>query len=402
MTRVVIRLDALQHNMSTVAGWMREHGASWTVVVKMLCGYAPALRVLQHLGVRSMADARLRNLRAIERISPDFESWYLRPPHPSGVTDVVALSDVSLNSEMRIIEAIDEEARRQGRRHRIIIMIELGDLREGILPGTLVSFYERVFHLHNVEVLGIGANLGCLAGAVPNVDQFMQLVLYRELLELKFGKPLPLISAGSSAVLPLLLSGKLPRSINHFRIGESLFLGSDLVNGGTLYGLRDDVFVLEAEIAEIKEKSLVPSGETAGISPFENTQEDDYHPGQRGYRALVTIGQLDTDVAGLTPLSPDFRIAGASSDITVLNVGDDRAGLKLGDVVRFRPSYAALLRLMNSDYVAKELDPPLEEFGLGLATGDDTSVNPVLQGLDEPEPEGERPAASTYAPPPPA
>lgn len=386
MTRVVMRLEALQHNMATMAGWMRDHGASWTVVVKMLCGNAQGLKVLQHLGVRSMADARLRNLRAIERLSPDFESWYLRPPHPSAVPDVVALSDVSLNSEMRIIEALDVEAGRQGRHHRIIIMIELGDLREGILPGTLVSFYERVFRLDNIDVLGIGANLGCLAGAVPNVDQFMQLVLYRELLELKFGKPLPLISAGSSAVLPLLLGGRLPRSINHFRIGESLFLGTDLVNGGTLDGLRDDVFVLEAEIAEIKEKSLVAAGETAGISPFENTQEDDYQPGQRGYRALVTVGQLDTDVGGLTPLSPDFRVAGASSDITVINIGEDRAGLKLGDVVRFRPSYAALLRLMSSDYVTMELDPPLEEFGLGLPAGAANGVQPVLDGLTDPAP----------------
>ena len=77
-------------------------------------------------------------------------------------------------------------------------MIELGDLREGILPGSLINFYKHVFHLSNIEVKGIGANLGCMAGAVPTVDQFMQLVLYKELLELKFEHPLHWISAGSS------------------------------------------------------------------------------------------------------------------------------------------------------------------------------------------------------------
>ena len=144
------------------------------------------------------------------------------------------LTDASLNSEIEIIESLNDEARRMGKTHGIVIMIELGDLREGILPGSLIDFYEHVFHLSHIEVKGIGANLGCLAGAVPTVDQFMQLILYRELLELKFQHSLRLISAGSSAVLPLILDKQLPKPINHFRIGEAIFLGTDLINGGIL------------------------------------------------------------------------------------------------------------------------------------------------------------------------
>jgi predicted amino acid racemase len=288
---------------------------------------------------------------------------------------------VSLNSEIEIINQLNEEAKRQNKTHRVIIMIEVGDLREGILPGSLADFYEQVFDLSNIEVLGIGANLGCLAGLAPNIDQFTHLILYRELLELRFKHRLPLISAGSSAVIPMVLNGTLPKAINHFRIGESIFLGTDLVNGGTIESLNDEVVVLEAEIAEIQEKSLVPLGETSNITPFSSTRNGDYKPGQRGFRALVTVGQLDTDIAGLRPVDPRYVIAGASSDITVVNLGDHADGLEVGDSIKFNLNYAALLRIMSGKYFAKEVRPSLEEFDASVTDTKDTQVDPVLKSV---------------------
>ncbi|MEA1981370.1 MAG: alanine racemase, partial [candidate division Zixibacteria bacterium] len=269
------------------------------------------------------------------------------------------------------------------KKHSIIIMIELGDLREGILPGSLIKFYETVFELSNIEVIGIGANLGCLAGAVPNIDQFTQLALYHELLELKFKRKLQLISAGSSAVLPLLLEGSLPKAINHFRIGEAIFLGTDLVNGGTLPGLKDDAVILEAEIAEIKEKGLVPLAETISIAPFESEQVgEDLSPGQRGYRALVSVGQLDTEITGLTPINSGYNIAGASSDVAVVNIGDEQGGLKVGDTIKFRLNYAALLRLMSGKYIEKVVSPSLDELE-NLPESELLEVEPAVETIEE-------------------
>jgi len=384
VNRVTINLHGLKHNLQVIKRWMQNHPASWTVVTKVLCGHTDTLRALQLLGVQSMGDSRLANLRAIEKIIPDFESWYMRVSDLSSAKEVAALADVSLNSEIEVIELLNEEANRLKKTHKIIIMIELGDLREGILPGSLVKFYEYVFELPNIEVIGIGANLGCLAGTVPNVDQFTQLALYRELLELKFDRKLPMISAGSSAVLPILLEGKLPKAINHFRIGEALFLGTDLVNGGKLPELRDDVVLLEAEIAEIKEKGLVPLSETGSMTPFESEVDEDLSPGQRGYRALVSIGQLDTDIAGLTPLDSRYRIAGASSDITVVNLGSDPHGLRIGDSIKFRPNYAAMLRLMSGKYVAQEVTPSLSEIQ-GFSRNERSEVKPAVEVTNEQE-----------------
>ncbi|HDP34626.1 MAG TPA: alanine/ornithine racemase family PLP-dependent enzyme [Candidatus Hydrogenedentes bacterium] len=395
MNRVTVNLNALRHNFEVINRWMDEHGASWTAVTKVLCGYADVLSALAHIGVTSMGDSRLSNLRALKRIFPDYEGWYLRVPGPSVIEDVVRLSSVSLNSEIETIKSLEQAAAREGVKHHVIIMIELGDLREGILPGSLVKFYEAVFNLPHIEVLGIGANLGCLAGIAPNMDQLMQLVLYRELLELKFKHKLPLISAGSSATLPLLLDGRVPKGINHFRIGEALFLGTDLINGGVLPELRDDVMLLRAEIAELKEKGLAMPGDGASIAPFSPDQpggNEEPPPGQRGYRALIGVGQLDTDIAGLTPLNPAHKIAGASSDITVVNLGDDPGGLKVGDAIEFHMNYPALLRLMNCRYITKAVEPPLEVFEASLSESS-AKVSPVLECITDTVPvQGDTPA----------
>jgi len=357
VNRLRINLDALHHNLATISGWLAPSGAHWTLVSKVLCGNKELLQALMNMGVRSMGDTRMLNLQALAEIDENLERWYFRVPHLSIAPDVVRLAQASLNSEIEVIEKLNEEAAKLRIMHKIIIMIELGDLREGILPGSLVNFYRKVYQLPSIEVIGIGTNLGCLSGLIPNVDHLTQLVLYRELLELKFNHRLPLISAGTSSILPLLRRRQVPNAINHWRIGESLFIGSDLINNGTLEGLRDDVFILEAEIAEIKHKNMAPSGETGSLRPFDVNPDETAAPGQRGRRALITIGELDTDVHGLKPMNDAHRVVGASSDITVIHVGD-QDGVpppKVGDVLPFKLNYSALLRLMNNRYVEKHM-----------------------------------------------
>lgn len=357
MNRVILRLDALKHNYDTIDGWMKQHGASWSVVTKALCGHTETLDALYNFGARTIADSRLDNLAAMRNIHPDVETWYLRLPHPSIIKEVVRLADVSINSELTVIRALGAEAIRQEKTHKVVIMLEMGDLREGILPGNLLHFYETTLEVPGIEIIGLGGQFGCISGSVPSIDQMAQILLYRELLELKFSRKITFVSAGSSILLPLLREGRLQKGVNHFRVGESLFLGTDLVSGAFIDGLSNEVVTLEGEIAEIKEKSLVSQLETGACSPFESTDGDSretWQPGQRGYRALITLGQVDTEVSQLTPLTPEHQIAGASSDITVINLGDKPPSLKVGDVIKFRLGYGAFVRLMNDSYIRKE------------------------------------------------
>ena len=363
MNKVVINLEALRHNLAQIDMIISLQGATWTVVTKALCGHGDTIKALRLMGVRSIADSRLDNLRAVNMVAPGLEKWYLRLPHLSAVSDIVKLADLSLNSEIRVIRALGEEALRQKKTHNIIIMIELGDLREGITPGSLTDFYSSVFQTPGIIVQGIGAQIGCLAGMAPNEDQAAQLGLFRELLELKYKKTLQFVSAGSSIFLPKLFGGGKYPSINHYRIGEALFLGTDLVTGGKIPALRDDVITLEAEIAEVKEKNLTAVVDTVASAPFESNENgEQFRPGERGARALVTVGNLDTSVEGLSPVVEDYQVAGGSSDITVVNLGSNPYNLSVGDSVTFRTNYAAFLGLMNDPYIDKEVVPPLTEF----------------------------------------
>lgn len=382
MNRLTIDLHALQHNISAVDGWVLDHGASWSLVTKAMCGFSPVLEALTISGVRSMAESRLANLEALDKMADPVETWYLRLPHYPALERIVHLADVSLNTEFEIIEALNQEAIKQDKIHRIIIMIELGDLREGVLPGSLIPLYERIFKLSNIEVLGIGSNLGCLSGSVPNIDQFSQLAMYRELLQLKFNRPLPLISGGTSAVIPLLRDGVLPKAINHFRVGESIFLGTDLINGDWLLGLRNDAITLEVEVVEVKEKSLSPLGETTDLTPFEEISTTVHSPGSRATRAVITVGQLDTEVQGLTPLNDEYELVGASSDLAVVNVGENPENLRPGSIIKFRPSYGALVRLMAGKYIEKFVTPSLDEFRASAERSTTVDVPPVLDDLD--------------------
>ena len=355
MSRLRVNSEALAHNIQVIDGWIRKHGASWTLVTKVLCGEPVIFQLLYDLGIRSWGDSRLENVAQVGHLMEDSEVWYLRLPHLSFAPKLVRLASVSLNSEIPILAALSQAAVEQQRVHRVVLMVEMGDLREGILPGALASSFERARALPGIEILGLGTNLGCLSGAVPSIDQLNQLIIYREWLEGRFGVRLPVLSAGSSVVLPLLLRDEVPTAINHFRIGDSAFLGTDLFNGGCLKGLRDDVFTFEAEVLEIMEKSLVSQVETAEeIHPFPGFKTN-ARPGQRGWRALIGVGQLDTDMAGLTPVNPKWQLAGASSDVSVVNL-DQRDGLRIGDTIRFRPNYASLLQLMHSRYVEKVVE----------------------------------------------
>lgn len=355
MNRLLIDLDVLHQNYRVVSDWITQHGGSLTVVTKALCGHAELLRALDDFGVDSMGDSRIENLRAIRKNTPSVETWYLRPPHASALNKLLPLCDVSLNSEVATIREIDAECKRTQTTHQVVLMMELGDLREGVLPGKLLAMTESVLQMPRIALAGLGANLGCLNGAIPMSEELTQLTLYHELLELKYDIKIPYVSAGTSAGLGLLRDGAFPKAINHFRVGEAILLGTDPVTGEPFSGLRNDGVTLEAEVVELKEKRLVPSIETAN-TPFEPIDEDEERePGERGYRAIVTVGHVDTDVQGLTPLNPDYTIAGASSDITVVNLGSERDGVSLGETLAFRPNYSAFVRLMNNPYTAKTL-----------------------------------------------
>src|SRR6056297_1139441 len=218
----------LKHNYQFLDDLFKKHNIKWGITTKLLCGHNDFLHEVVNLGIGEMHDSRISNLRKIKKIDPNTVTVYIKPPPKDTIPDLVRYADISLNTELSTMHELSDEAVRQDKVHKVIIMIEMGDLREGVMRDDLVDFYEKIFRLPGIEVVGLGTNLNCLHGVLPDGDKLIQLALYKQIIELRFKKKIPLVSGGTTVTIPLLLNNQLPHGINHFRVGEALFFGKDL------------------------------------------------------------------------------------------------------------------------------------------------------------------------------
>ncbi|MBR9976484.1 MAG: alanine racemase, partial [Bacteroidetes bacterium] len=264
MAELVIHTDRITGNIEKINALMKKHQAQWTLISKVLSGYKDALRIiLAHPAIdqlHSIGDSRLSSLETIRNLRPDIKTMYIKPVPQNLVPNIVQLADISLISSLSTLRLMNEAAGKYNTRHQVIVMLELGELREGIVRENVVDFYSNAFHMEHIDVLGIGSNLGCMYGIEPTYDKLIQLSLYRQLLEQMFNRSLPIISGGSSILLPLLGSKRIPTSINHYRIGEAVFLGSSPLDNKRFRNLSTEVFEYKANILELEEKERTPDG----------------------------------------------------------------------------------------------------------------------------------------------
>lgn len=192
-------------------------------------------------------------------------------------------------------------------------------------------------------------------GVLPNQDKLLQLCLYEQLIEAKFNKTIPYISGGTSVTIPLIAKGLLPKGVNHFRVGESLFLGTDVYNNQPNPNLHQDVFKLYAEIIELREKPMVPDGEIGYNLTGQELSFEDEQSNDTSYRAIIDIGLLDVEANHIFPTSKNIKIVGSSSDMMVVDLGEDYKHYKVGSLIELNLDYMGILRVMNCDYVDKRI-----------------------------------------------
>jgi predicted amino acid racemase len=301
-------------------------------------------------GVTSLGESRLENVRRLRADGIDAPVMMLRLPPLSEVDDVVAAASLSLNSELSVLGALSAAAQRAGRRHPVMVMVDLGDLREGVWPDDLMPFLRQVLGMGGVELVGLGANLTCYGGVIPSEQNMTRLVRHVEAAEQSFGIRLPWISGGNSSALPLVAEGRMPARINHLRIGEAILLGRETVHREPWPGTHQDAFRLHAEVVECKTKPSVPVGfrtaDAFGARPSFPERSD-------VERALVNVGREDIELPGLVPLDPRLRVMGASSDYLVVDVTGAAGAVRVGDELDFALGYGGLLAAMDSAYVEK-------------------------------------------------
>lgn len=352
-----ITLDSakLKENYEYLDRLFKQENINWAIVSKLLCGNITFLKELVALKPKQLCDSRVSNLRAIKKMAPEIETIYIKPPPARSIPEVVQYADASFNTEFRTIELLSDEAVRQKKVHKIYIMIEMGELREGVMRDDFIDFYEKVFTLPNIDVVGVGTNLSCLYGVLPNHDKLIQLSLYSQLVEARFNKKIPYVSGGSSVSIPLIFEKLLPHGINHFRVGETLFLGTDVYNDTTLPDMHNDVFMVYAEIIELIEKPTVPMGEMGTNVEGHTYNFSNDESGRTSFRAILDLGLLDVESNHLKPTDESISFVGSSSDMIVIDIGQNERSYKTGNLIELAPDYMGILRIMNSRYIDKRL-----------------------------------------------
>ncbi len=345
--RLVINIKKLCKNAEIILSLCQKNNiSSCFLVTKVLAGNVRITKSLAPLGFSHIADSRITNLKKYKDIS--LPKVLLRSPTKNEIKNVILYTDVSLESELATIYNLNEEAKQQNKIHKIILMFDLGDLREGILiSDDYIKFVNDILKLTNINLWGIGTNLTCYGGIIPTKEHLSQLIKIKENIENFFNISIPIISAGNSSFI-YLLDEKIPKQINNLRIGEAIYFGHETSYYQKIASMYQDAFTLEAQLIEVKTKPSLPIGLKGKNAFLEIPQITNQGIMLRG---IAAIGRQDVYEKNLFPINKNIKIIGASSDHLILDLTN--TNYKLGDIISFRINYPGLLQLMTSKYITK-------------------------------------------------
>lgn len=341
---VRVRLDAIRENTASVAS---RFDGDLAAVTKGVCGDPHVAEAMLQGGADLLADSRIENLRHLDRRF-DADLLLLRIPMASELEAVARVADASLHSEIDTLETLGATCRRLETTHRAIVMVDVGDRREGVLPENLEPFLQRAEELPGIQIAGIGTNFACMSGLQATPGKIRELRDLAESAESALGRELPVVSAGGSAILPRLEDSDGLAGVTQIRIGEGILPGTEPTEDSPVKYLRQEAFELSAQVVELKEKPAEPDGETAQAAFGDPPTVRDGH---RGARAIVGLGRQDATPSDLAPVRDDVAIIGASSDHTVLELSGTAPPTEVGGRIAFRLGYGSLLRSFTSPYV---------------------------------------------------
>ena len=353
MPRLLVNLANIRRNAKAICALSEKHGISVAGVVKGACGALPVAKAVLEGGCRQLASSRLSQLEAIRAEMPEVSTLLIRMPLPEAAHRVVRACDLSLNTEEHTLRALSDAAVAAGMTHGVILMYELGDLREGVLGReALISLAKTAESLPGLHLAGIGGTLNDIYGVSPSRENLGELTEAFHAVEEAIGRKLDILSGGSTTALPMLLKGELPPEINHLRVGEAILTGRDLPDlwGTQVPGCGCDTLTLEARIIETNRKPTRPWG----VRSQNGFGEQPPLPPDRGTRcrAILDLGRCDVGEVGQLICPEGVTVIGASSDHLVVDV-QERPGLQVGDGLTFRLFYQGMLYAFQSTDVEK-------------------------------------------------
>ena len=356
-----INLKKLKHNAKTELDYLRGFGIDLMGVTKVFNGTPETAAAIVEAGYKVVAEAVVDNLKKIKDVP--CEKALLRSPGLSEITDVIRYADISLVAEAETIRALSSEAVKQNRLHKILLMIDMGDIREGIWFENVQEIEEAlklILELPGLELYGLGTNFGCYGTVMPTPENTTIFIELARQLENKFGIRFRYLSGGNCTSYHLVERGIMPEGINQLRIGAQYLFGIEYVDevymegyyhsAKTVKNYATDSFILKCEIVEIREKPTVPVGEL-GLDSFMKTKTFN----DRGIRkqAVLALGLQDVSFENIHPSDDRIHIDGQTSNHTIIDLGETGKDYRLGDIIDFEIDYTALMTICNSANIGK-------------------------------------------------
>ena len=340
--QLVVSLDTVARATAALVARATARGVQIAAVTKAVDGEPLVGRVLLDGGCVGLADSRLPALErhADAGLGP---LTLIRPPQPAEIEACAEIADRVLLSDAATAGAVGERV--SGRAVEVLLTVDLGDRREGVLPDEVAAVAADIDRTPGCGLAGLAVNFACLSGRLPTI------ALFREAEDLLAGVAglcdEPLLSLGGTCCLQH-LDDYEPRFRTEMRCGGGLLYGYDFVTMAPLAGLERHDPILTAVVLECYRKPPAATG-AAGRDAFGHVPAVDL-PDDDAWYALLNLGRRDCEPRGLRPLEEGARLAGATSDVTVLIV--DRP-LAAGDTVDFAVDYDALVRAVTSPHVEK-------------------------------------------------
>lgn len=352
--QLIIDLKKLNENLNAIGKLSKAGHCSMMIVTKSFCADSKIVaEILKSDDVDYLADSRIKNIATYSDKAHMVgkETVLLRLPMHTEIEDVVRYADISLNSEIETLRLLDKEAGKQNKTHKIMLMVDLGDLREGMFfqdEEEIMAVCGEILKMRHTQLFGIGTNLTCYGAIIPKSENLGILAQLAARIEREFSIKLPMVSGGNSSSLYLISKKELPAAINNLRLGESFILGNETAYTSRIEGTHNDAVTLRAQIIELKKKPSLPLGEV-GVDAF--GQVPVYEDRGIITRAILAVGKQDANPDGLIPVDPNVEILGGSSDHIIADVS--KGQYKLGDTIDFLPDYGSFLKLFTSAYVSR-------------------------------------------------
>ena len=347
-------LNIVRRNALEIKRRCEENGIKITAVVKGVNADAKVVKTILSTGIEQLGTSRLSQIERCNEQGIIADWLLLRIPQLCECADVVRLTDVSLESSLDTVKALENECEKQNKTHRIIMMLDTGDLREGYWDREqlLKDCKEIKADCPRIRIVGIGSNFTDYGATVPTVDKLNGLVEMSRRMEKILGYPMEYVSGGATTSYPLVHRGQMPKGINHLRIGETIILCHDLPDEwGVDVDYLSSPVMLRAQVIEVFDKPSAPVGETA-TDAFDNRPQFEDRGERR--RAIIALGRADAgDARKLVPLDKGVEILAATSDHTMMDIEDSEREIKVGDVMEFRLTYENLLFASASEDVRK-------------------------------------------------